>query len=72
VEDGEDSAAPFEIYTWKIAEKFITYYWPQVRPYAGKVLRQNTGNSVRRWTNTFQFSAKCRKHAVCIASAKSY
>jgi hypothetical protein len=37
VEDGEDSASPFEIYTWKIAEKFITYYWPQVRPYgAGK------------------------------------
>ena len=44
VEDGEDSAAPFEISTWKIAEKFISYYWPQVRPYAGKVLRQNTGN----------------------------
>ena len=33
-----------EISTWKIAEKFISYYWPQVRPYAGKVLRQNTGN----------------------------
>ena len=44
VEDGEDSEAPFEIYTRKIAEKFISYYWPQVRPYAGKVLRQNTGN----------------------------
>jgi hypothetical protein len=30
--------------TRKSAEKFISYYWPQVRPYAGKVLRQNTGN----------------------------
>ena len=38
VEDGEDSAAPFEIETRKIAEKFISYYWPQVRPYAGKLL----------------------------------
>ena len=44
VEDGEDSAAPFEIDTRKIAEKFISYYWPQVRPYAGIVLRQNTGS----------------------------
>jgi hypothetical protein len=42
--EGEDSATPFEIGTRKIAEKFISYYWPQVRPYAGKVLRQNTGN----------------------------
>jgi hypothetical protein len=39
-----DSAAPFEIGTQKIAEKFIGYYWPHVRPYAGKILRQNTGN----------------------------
>jgi hypothetical protein len=44
VEDGEDSADTFEIETRKIAEKFISYYWPQVRPYAGKVLRQNTGS----------------------------
>jgi hypothetical protein len=45
VEDGGDTAAPFEIRTQKIAEKFINYYWPQVRPYAGIVLRQNTGST---------------------------
>jgi hypothetical protein len=44
VEEGKDSAAPFEISTQKIAEKFIGYYWPHVHPYAGKILRQNTGN----------------------------
>ena len=45
VEDGEDNGAPFVIHTNKIAEKFIAYYWPHVRPYEGVVLRQNTGNT---------------------------
>ena len=45
VEDGEDDGAPFVIPTTKIAEKFIAYYWPQVRPYEGAVLRQNTGKT---------------------------
>ena len=45
VEDGEDSDAMFEISTREIAEKFIGYYWPQVRPYAGVLLRQNTGRT---------------------------
>jgi hypothetical protein len=45
VEEGEDDGAPFVIQTGKIAEKFIAYYWPQVRPYEGVVLRQNTGNA---------------------------
>lgn len=43
VEEGDDNGASFVIQTSKIAEKFIAYYWPQVRPYAGVVLRQNTG-----------------------------
>jgi len=45
VEDGEDNGAPFIIHTNKIAEKFIAYYWPHVRPYEGIVLRQNTGKT---------------------------
>ena len=45
VEDGEDDGASFVIQTSKIAEKFITYYWPQARPYEGVVLRQNTGKA---------------------------
>ena len=45
VEDGEDDGAPFVIHTNKVAEKFIAYYWPHVRPYEGVVLRQNTGNT---------------------------
>ena len=45
VEDGEDDGATFVIPTTKIAEKFIAYYWPQVRPYEGVVLRQNTGKT---------------------------
>ena len=45
VEDGMDDGAPFVIQTSKIAEKFIAYYWPQVRPYEGIVLRQNTGKT---------------------------
>jgi hypothetical protein len=45
VENGEDSDAAFDISTRKIAEKFIGYYWPQVRPYAGVLLRQNTGKT---------------------------
>jgi hypothetical protein len=45
VEEGEDDGAPFVIHTIKIAEKFIAYYWPHVRPYEGVVLRQNTGKT---------------------------
>ena len=45
VEDGEDDGGAFVIPTNKIAEKFIAYYWPQVRPYEGEVLRQNTGKA---------------------------
>jgi len=45
VENGEDDGAPFVIQTSTIAEKFIAYYWPHVRPYEGVVLRQNTGKS---------------------------
>ena len=45
VEDGEDDGGPVVIRTVKIAEKFIAYYWPHVRPYEGVVLRQNTGNT---------------------------
>ena len=47
VEEGRDDGGPFVIQTSKIAEKFITYYWPQVRPYDndGAVLRQNTGKT---------------------------
>ena len=44
VEDGNDSDSTFIIGTHKIAEKLISYYWPQVRPYQDKLLRQNTGN----------------------------
>ena len=42
VEDGDESGSAFDISTQKIAEKFIAYYWPQVRPYQGGLLRQNT------------------------------
>jgi len=42
VEDGDESDSAFDISTHKIAEKFIAYYWPQVRPYQGGLLRQNT------------------------------
>ena len=45
VEEGEDDGAPFVVQTSKVAEKFIAYYWPQVRPYEGVVLRQNTGKA---------------------------
>ena len=45
VENGEDDGAPLVIQTSKIAEKSIAYYWPQVRPYEGVVLRQNTGKA---------------------------
>jgi hypothetical protein len=45
VEDGEDSDGTFDISTREIAEKFIGYYWPQVRPYEGSLLRQNTGKT---------------------------
>jgi hypothetical protein len=45
VEEGDDDGAPFVIQTSKIAEKFIAYYWPQIRPYEGVVLRQNTGKA---------------------------
>jgi 5-methylcytosine-specific restriction endonuclease McrA len=45
VECGYDSAAPLEIRTEKIAEKFIDYYWPQSRPYGSTCLRQSTGKT---------------------------
>lgn len=45
VEQGEDNNAPFVIETATIAEKFIAYYWRQVRPYEGVLLRQNTGKT---------------------------
>jgi HNH endonuclease len=45
VEDGDGSDSVFVISTQKIAEKYIVYYWPQVRPYQGSLLRQNTGKT---------------------------
>jgi hypothetical protein len=56
VEDGEDDGASFLIPTSRIAEKFVTYYWPQVRPYSGVVLRQNTGKTPA----VIASSVKCR------------
>ena len=57
VERGEDTTATFQVQTAWLAEKFISYYWRQARPYAGSLvsasaesydhalLRQNTGQS---------------------------
>jgi hypothetical protein len=50
IEMGEDTNAELTIPTRKIAEKFITFYWRQSRPFLPKgrevgalILRQNTG-----------------------------
>lgn len=43
VELGNDSGDPLPVEVDRIAEKFIEYYWRQVRPYRGDVLHQNTG-----------------------------
>lgn len=50
VERGEDTGAPFQVQTSWLAEKFITYYWRQAKPYVSSIvsaepllLRQNTG-----------------------------
>jgi len=47
VEKGQDDEAAFVVPTSKVAEKFIHYYWRQIRPFAGGqsepfLLRQNT------------------------------
>jgi len=47
VERGDDSGNTLTVPTKLIAEKFITYYWRQTKPYPSKpevgILRQNTG-----------------------------
>lgn len=49
IENGRDTDEELEITTHQIAEKFVTYYWRQCRPYVHTgdqklILRQNTGN----------------------------
>jgi hypothetical protein len=40
VENGRDTDEELEILTSEIAEKFITYYWRQIRPYTARSMRQ--------------------------------
>jgi hypothetical protein len=47
VEEGNDDGAPFVIQRARSRKKFIAYYWPQIRPYEGVVLRQNMDLSMR-------------------------
>jgi hypothetical protein len=50
VERGDDSGASLDVTVREIADRFVTYYWRQARPYqpsgsvSGQVLKQNTGN----------------------------
>jgi hypothetical protein len=51
VELGDDSGDALVLSVSDIAEKFITYYWPQTAPFlapggSGEILRQNTGDQV--------------------------
>jgi hypothetical protein len=67
VESGDDSGGPLSVFTKRIAEKFIQYYWRQVIPYvprsnpaASQVLRQNAGKQaaiIRRVLEARQHSS---------------
>jgi 5-methylcytosine-specific restriction endonuclease McrA len=43
VELGDDSGDALPIKLDRVAEKFVEYYWRQVRPYRGEILHQNAG-----------------------------
>ena len=62
--------APTSVTTRQLAEKVLELYWPQVRVYDERILRQNSGKQARIVTLIFRFQNQLREPGMSVARAR--
>lgn len=68
----ENSAPPTVLTTRQAAEKVIELYWPQARPFAGEVLRQNRGGQAEILTKIADFQRTLGRGASSWSAARRF
>ena len=62
--------APTSVTTRQLAEKVLELYWPQVRAFDQRTLRQNSGKQARIVTMIFRFQNQLGEPGVSVARAR--